>query len=1071
MNLLRKAERNHGKYCMIFRFCTRFFFSLILMCGYFGAMAQDIQISGVVKDVVGDPLIGVTVLVKGGTKGTSTDYNGFYNITAPADGTLVFSFVGMDTQEVKIGGSKKIDVTMTENGNYIDEVVVIGYGTVKKRDLTGSVSSVKSDDLNLAVVPSVAHALQGKAAGLVISQNSAQPGGGLDIRVRGEGSINGSKTPLYVVDGFPITELEQPSTTNERMVAGTQSVLNFINPSDIESIEVLKDASATAIYGSRAANGVVLITTKRGKEGRTVVSYSGSYSIQQYTDNYDVYNLKEWMNAMNTATWDLWMYENNVYPYGNRTLQEAVDSPKNGVAYKTLFTDEQIAAAGEGTDWIDLITRNGSVQQHNLSVQGGSKNTSFMMSLNYYDNRGIIENSGMKRYSAKINVDHVINKYFKTAVNITASRIANDNTQLGAEEYEKSGMIRAAVQMNPNIPAQDEDGNYPVNPQLPTQPNPASLLLNTDKGLMDRILANAYVTYEPIKDLVFKFSMGMDRAHQSRKTYMPKETLYGGLSDGIATISENDNEKYLIETTGSYVKEFNRYHRINAVLGWSAEFNKDSYVSAGNNGFITDAFLWNSLQSGEGTKQLASGGSENKIYSAFARVGYTFMDRYLLTATFRADGASVFARNHKWGYFPSVALAWNMAEEPFMESARPVVSMLKPRVSYGTVGNATGVTNNAFAAYYAQLAYNKQDNSQQTGVFLGRLENPDLKWETTKELNVGLDFALFNGRIGGTFEFFERRITDLLTDKPLNTYHELTFVSANIGTTGGRGFEFTLNTRNIVTKNFTWFSDITFSRVKNWWVEHTTDWKPSVYEGDNDPIRAIYSRKAIGIMQEGDEPPAAQPDLKPGQLIIEDLNGYLRDPETGNPVVRNGRFVLTGKPDGIIDDADNRLLGSSDPGFTIGFNNTFQYKGFDLNFNFYGSFDRVMMDPTRMAYGVSAWGMAQYGYNGLRCLDNRWMPDNPSTKNPSSFFSGSTYGYGDWFYEDAWYIRLQNITLGYTIPSTATTRKIFQNMRFHVDVNNAFVITPYGGLDPETDSYAAAYPNARTFTVGVDVKF
>ena len=1069
MNLLQKVERNHGKHSMKFRFCTRFFVSLILVCGYLGAMAQNIQISGVVKDVVGDPLIGVSVLVKGGTKGTSTDYNGFYTISAPADGTLVFSYVGMDTQEVKIGGSKKLDVTMTENGNYIDEVVVIGYGTVKKRDLTGSVSSVKSDDLNLAVAPSVAHALQGKAAGLVISQNSAQPGGGLDIRVRGEGSINGSKTPLYVVDGFPITELEQPSTTNERMVAGTQSVLNFINPADIESIEVLKDASATAIYGSRAANGVVLITTKRGKEGRTVVSYSGSYSIQQYTDNYDVYNLKEWMNAMNTATWDLWMYENNVYPYGNRTLQEAIDSPKNGVAYKLSFTDKQIAAAGEGTDWLDLITR--SVQQHNVSVQGGSKNTNFMMSLNYYDNRGIIENSGMKRYSAKINVDQVINKYFKTGVNITASRIANDNTQLGAEEYEKSGMIRAAVQMNPNIPAQDEDGNYPVNPQLPTQPNPASLLLNTDKGLMDRILANAYVTYEPIKDLVFKFSMGMDRAHQSRKTYMPKETLFGGLSDGIATISENDSEKYLIETTGSYMKEFNRNHRINAVVGWSAEFNKDYYVSAGNNGFITDAFLWNSLQSGEGTKQVASGGSENKIYSAFARVGYTFMDRYLLTATFRADGASVFARNHKWGYFPSVALAWNMAEEPFMEPARSVVSMLKPRVSYGTVGNATGVTNNAFAAYYAQLAYNKQDNSQQTGVFLGRLENPDLKWETTKEFNVGLDFALFDGRIGGTFEFFERRITDLLTDKPLNTYHDLTFVSANIGTTGGRGFEFTLNTKNIVTKDFSWFSDITFSRVKNWWVEHTTDWKPSVYEGDNDPIRAIYSRKAIGIMQEGDEAPAAQPDLKPGQLIIEDLNGYLRDPETGDPVVRNGRFVLTGKPDGIIDDADNRLLGSSDPGFTIGFNNTFRYKGFDLNFNFYGSFDRVMMDPTRMAYGVSAWGMAQYGYNGLRCLDDRWMPDNPSTKNPSSFFSGSTYGYGDWFYEDAWYIRLQNITLGYTVPSTATTRKIFQNMRFHVDVNNVFVITPYGGLDPETDSYAAAYPNARTFTVGVDIKF
>lgn len=1033
-------------------------------------MAQNVQVSGVVKDVVGDPLIGVSVLVKGGSKGTSTDYNGFYTISAPADGTLVFSYVGMDTQEVKVGGSKTLNVTMTENGNYIDEVVVIGYGTVKKRDLTGSVSSVKSEDLNLAVAPSVAHALQGKAAGLVISQNSAQPGGGLDIRVRGEGSINGSKTPLYVVDGFPITELDQPSTTNEKMDAGTQSVLNFINPSDIESIEVLKDASATAIYGSRAANGVVLITTKRGKEGRTIVSYSGSYSIQQYTDNYDVYNLKEWMNAMNTATWDLWMYENNVYPYGSRTLQEAIDSPKNGVAYKLSFTDKEIAAAGEGTNWLDLITRNGSVQQHNVSVQGGSQNTKFMMSLNYYDNKGIIRNSGMKRYSAKVNVDQTINKYFKTGVNITASRVDNDNTQLGAAEYEKSGMIRAAVQMSPNIPAQDENGNYPVNPQLPTQPNPASLLLNTDKGLMDRILANAYVTYEPIKDLMFKFSMGLDRAHQSRKTYMPKETLYGGLSDGIATISEADNEKYLIEATGNYNKEFNKNHRINAVLGWSAEFNKDYYVNAGNNGFITDAFLWNSLQSGEGTKQVASGGSENRIYSAFARVGYTFMDRYLLTATFRADGASVFARNHKWGYFPSVALAWNMAEEPFMAPTRSVISMLKPRVSYGTVGNATGVTNNAFAAYYAQLAYNKQDNSQQTGVFLGRLENPDLKWETTKEFNVGLDFALFDGRIGGTFEFFERRICDLLTDKPLNTYHDLTSVSANIGTTGGRGIEITLNTKNIVTKDFSWFSDITFSRVKNWWVEHTTDWKPSVYEGDNDPIRAIYSRQAIGILQVGDPVPESQPDLKPGQLIIADINGYLRD-EDGNPVVRDGRFILTGEPDGQIDDADMRLLGTSDPGFTIGFNNTFRYKGFDLNFNFYGSFDRVMMDPTRMAYGVSAWGMAQYGYNGLRSLDDRWMPDNPSTTNPSSFYTGSTYGYGDWFYEDAWYIRLQNITLGYTIPSTATTRKIFQNMRFHVDVNNVFLITPYGGLDPETDSYAAAYPNARTFTFGVDIKF
>ncbi|MDR0507011.1 MAG: TonB-dependent receptor [Dysgonamonadaceae bacterium] len=1036
-------------------------------------MSAQITVSGVVSDEKGDALIGVSVVEKGTDKGVVTDLDGHYSLTVESNATLVFSYIGYISQSIGLKNINekgyKLDVVLQEKVSNLDEVVVIGYGTVKKRDLTGAVSSIKASDIDLTASASIGHALKGKAAGLSVIQNSAQPGGGLDILIRGAGSVNASNTPLYIVDGFPIARLDQLGSNNDLLDAGTQGVLNFINPADIASIEILKDASATAIYGARAANGVVLITTKRGSEGKTSINYGFSYGIQKHSNIFDLYNLKEWMTARNNASWDRWMFENSVYPYGTKTLEQAMALPVNGLKYKLPYTDAQIENAGEGTDWIGLITRQGMIHQHNLSIQGGSAQTKFLLSFNYFDQQGIIKNSDLQRYTGKLNVDHTINDYLSVGVNLLASRTDNNNRALGNERYEKSGLLRAAVQMGPHIQAIDENGNYPLNPELGTQPNPYSLLNVKDVGRMDRILANSFLTVKPLKDLSVKLNAGMDIASQERNTYMPKSTLHGYQENGDASITQGVNEQYLLEATANYVKTVANEHKIGFLAGVSYEkFNsRNHYLS--NKDFITDAFEWKSMQSGTGAKSMSSSAEENKMQSFFTRINYTLLDRYLLTATFRADGASVFARNHKWGYFPSIAAAWNVTEESFMESLRSKLSILKARISYGQTGNSD-IGGNAFAAYYATPAWNMVDKNKIIGVFQNRLENPNLKWETTTETNIGLDFGVFGGRISGTLEFYNRVISDLLNYKDLNTYHDISRVIANIGKTQSRGFEATVNTKNIVGKNFNWDTDFTFSTYKDRWLERTGDWKPTVYQNVNDPIRAIYSRIGDHILQMGETPPASQPELLPGQIVIKDLDGYVRD-EFGDPVVENGRFLRTGKPDGIIDEADVQLLGTTDPGFIMGMNNRFRWKNFDFSFDLNGLFDRIMVDPTYMELGTSDEGIAQYGYNGLRILDKRWTPENPSDVYPSSFYTRSRYGYGDWFYQKAWFIRLQNVSLGYTIPLNPALKKAFENIRIYINANNLYVFTPYTGLDPETDVYTAAYPNARTYTFGIDIRF
>ncbi len=1045
---------------------TKIFSLFIAMMAFAITVNAQKTVTGKVTDPDGSPLSGVTVQVKSTANATTTNNRGQFSIAASASDVLLFTYVGYAVAEVT-AGTGNVNVSLSREDKALDDVVVVGYGTQRRRDLTGAVSSVKTKDLVISSGPEIGTMLKGKVAGLTIRQNSAQPGGGIDILVRGAGSVNASNQPLFVVDGFPISDLQQPESGG-RYSAGSQSILNSFNPNDIESIEVLKDASATSIYGSRAANGVILITTKRGVDGTPKVQYANNFSLQKYNTNvFDVLPLDEWMQVRNEAGQEQWDFDNGVMPYGTKTRAQAEANPVNGL-YKKLYTQNAINNVGRGTDWLDLVTRNGSTRQHNLTVSGGTKTTKYLLSGNLYDQSGIVQNSGFKRYSLRANIDQDINKYVKLGFNLTASRIDNKNSQLGGDQFENSGIIRAGIQQGPHILPIDENGNYPLNPQLALQPNPYSLLTITDESRIERVLINSFVDIMPVKDLVIKLKAGMDKGSTNRGSYLPTTTLHGALEQGRAQVANIDNNDYLLEATASYTKALAE-HRLNLLGGVSKQnFNRRGN-SSGSTGYITDAFLYNNLAAGAIQLPTISSGSKNVLASYFGRLNYSFKGKYLATFTVRTDGSSVFAKNNKWGTFPSAAVAWDVAQEPFFKSLGKVVSQLKFRVSYGQTGNAT-INSNAFAAYSAYPAWLSGSDVRLTGVSLSRLENPDLKWETTTGLNLGLDFSIFNGKVDGAIEVFDNVISDLLATKALNSYQQVNSIIANIGKTQSRGVEVTINTRNIQTTNFQWRTSFAFSKYKDNWKERAPDWKPSIYENEKDPIRAVYSRLSDGILQVGETKPASQPQLQPGMIKIRDVDGFQRD-GGGNPVVdANGRFIRTGAADGRIDDADTRLLGTSDPSAMIGLTNIISYKRLSLNFDFNGLFGRRIADPNHTAYGVSAYGVYSNGYNALRSVKERWTPTNPSTTQPSSFYGFSPYSVGDFFLQKAWFVRLQNVSLGYNLP-TQWAKNVFSVARLHVDAQNLFVISPYTGVDPETDSYTAAYPYIRTFTVGLNLTF
>lgn len=1031
---------------------------------------QTRKITGVVTDDMG-PVVGANVVQKGTSNGTTTDSEGKYSLDVPANATLVVTFIGYIPQEIAVKNQKVIHIRLKEDTQLLDEVVVVGYGTMKKKDLTGAVASVKMDDTPVGTVSSISHALAGKAAGLQVSTISAQPGGQSTFRIRGAASSDkAGNDPLIIIDGFPISDPGSLSSGNQYQDGNKDNILASINPNDIESIEVLKDASSTAIYGARAGNGVIIVTTKRGKSGAAKVQYSGSASVQNISKSYEMLDAAGFMKATNNYYREQWLKDNGIGVYGGKSVSEAANP------FVPTYTDAQIANPSHNTDWFDEISRLGFQTSHNLSVSGGTENTKYLISGNYFKQDGVIKNNAMERYSARVNLDQKLSKYVKMGVNLNVSRNLYDNVPLGDGANENAGILVSAAQYNPLLPVRNEDGSYATNSDATFLPNPVSLLDISDKTIKERVLGNIFFEVEPIKDLRLRANLGIDRNYQKRKQYLPTTTLYGAKENGSAYIAQADHSDYLMELTANYTKQLGE-HNFTVLAGHSYQLFDSESLAAGNNDFLIDGFLYNNLGAGNAKKpRVGSSASKDRMASFFGRINYSFKDRYLLTATLRADGSSNFAENNRWGYFPSVAAGWRFTEEDFMRPLTRVISNGKLRLSYGQTGNAN--VGNKAQSFYAVGYNNIFGGSTYKGVYLDQMGNPDLKWETTTEWNVGLDLGFFNNRLNVTAEYFHKVVSDLLNDRTLLSYNEVNKIVANVGKTQSQGFELTINTTNMRTKDFEWTSDLTFSLYRDRWKERDPSWKPNAYVQYDGPIRYYAGYLSDGLVQPG-ETVKHMPGAIAGQVKIKDIDGFLYDDNGNIRYDDNGKPMKSGQADGKLDDADKVVYGGSDPGYLFGFNNTLRWKNFDLNVYFYGQFDKLYAGSYKKAWISNNLNDLYRGYNQPVSISDVWSNDNPNGKMPGYFQKNSSYGTGDYYYEKTWFIRCRNITLGYNIPVN-TGKRLLSNVRVYLDVNNPFIITPYTGLDPETDISSAssspsslqwAYPNVRTYSIGLDITF
>lgn len=1026
------------------------------------------RIRGVVKDVNGEPIIGANVVVKGSpSNGTITDLNGNFDLSVASNATLQISYIGYNTQELFVGKKTDFNVVLKEDTELLEEVVVVGYGTMKKKDLTGAVASVKMDDAPVGTVSTISHALAGKAAGLQVNTISAQPGSGSTFRIRGAASVNAGNDPLIIIDGFPVSPTDESKIQTGKYDSGSSdNILASINPNDIESIEVLKDASSTAIYGARAGNGVIIITTKKGKTGAPKVTYSGTASVQTMAAKYEMLSAKDFMIQSNRYALEEWRRSNGIGIYGGKSEAEAA-SP-----YTPYYTDAEIANPAYNTDWFKEITRTGFQTQHNLSVNGGTETTKYLLSGNFFKQNGVVKNNDMDRYTARVNVEQKVSKYVNLGVNMTLSRNTTNNVPLGAGQNENASIMVAAAQFSPILPVRDENGEYVLNSQAAFLPNPVSLLEITDKTVKERMLGTAYIEIKPIEELTLKGNFGIDRNYQKHSVYMPKTTLYGQKTGGQANIAQYDKSDYLMELTANYTKRFGD-HNLNALVGYSFQRFTDESLSAGNSQFLIDGFLYNNLGAGAYPKpSVGSSASKSEMASFFGRINYSYKDRYLLTATMRADGASNFAKNNRWGYFPSVALGWRFTEEEFMQPLTSVVSNGKLRVSFGQTGNSN--IGNRAVSYYSTGNNNEFGGTESVGVYLSQMGNTDLKWETTTEWNVGLDLGFFNNRLNVTAEYFHKVVSDLLSERSLLSFQEVSTIAANIGETQSQGFELTINSTNFNTKDFSWNTDFTFSFYRDKWKTRDESWKPSAYSVYDSPIRYQYGYLSDGLIQPG-ETVDWMPGAIPGQVKIKDINGYVYNEDGSVKVDQYGIPLKSGKPDGKLDDADKVIYGSSDPGYLLGLNNTFRWKNFDLNIYFYGQFDMLNSGSYKDLWLTGASGMTGIvnmyrGYNMPVSAKDVWTSDNQSAVRPGYFQDKSTWGIGDYYLQKSWFIRCRNITLGYTIPVNQG-RNILSNVRVYFDVNNPFMITPYDGLDLETDNSVWAYPNVRSFSLGIDITF
>lgn len=931
---------------------------VVLMCMLpFGLHAQNITIKGTVSAADG-PIIGATVKVKGAQGGVVTDFDGNYSISAQSNATLVFSYVGYVTKEVKVGGKRLIDVTLEEDETLLNEVVVVGYGTMRKSDLTGAVTQVDNKAFEKSVSTSIDQVLQGRAAGVQIQANTGTPGGSSTIRIRGTNSLNASSQPIFVIDGV-IIDSDGGDDGNSNPLAG-------INPSDILTMDILKDASATAIYGSRkASNGVIMITTKRGKSGEATLTYDGYVGWQQMPRKLDVLNLRQ-------------------YAEHNNDIADAQIKTHSG----TFLRPELL---GSGTDWQEELFKTAFMTNHSISLTGGSEKTTYAISAGYLYQNGIAISTSFKRQTIRGNVDTELKKWLKGGISFSLS----DSKQ----EMEKNwDIINTALRSQPSVAVRNAEGGYD-GPDDQWMPENAVALaeIKTNYAKRTNFRINTYLETIFMKGLSFKTELSVDYNLNKTKTYTPDYTF------GVKESSQrdgawykNDSKYWSWRNILTYTGTIAQKHNINAMIGQEMSHNYWENMSASNQGYLSNSVI--DLRAGERTgNNVNIDGYQNNtsLFSYFGRVLYNFDDRYLVTATLRRDGSSKFADGNRWGWFPSAAFAWRASQENFLKDNK-VINNLKLRLGWGTTGNQ----NVQDWAYQAMLA--NYTTPWGVGVLNANNANPDLKWETTYSTNIGFDLSLFNSRIDLVFDWYYKKTNDLLMmlDLPAflgsgagsnEAYGTATNPWGNIGSLRNTGIEITLNTVNIENKNFQWRSNFVFSLNRNKVLSLDSDSGslPQTLQIGSDvatvtntvvgkPIGQFWGYKVIGRFDKPEDfyYRDAEGNVKP--VALPKGASMATSPTSGGVFI--GDYIYEDiNNDGVIDDSDQTFIGNPEPKFTWGFGNTFSYKGFDLSIQFSGSYGNKIMNYQRRFLDITGATSNQLTTVLDYAVWRRLMPKVPMT--------------------------------------------------------------------------------------------
>lgn len=1012
------------------------FITLLCVLPLFGSMAQSVKIEGSVRDSQTDELLpGVNVMVKGSSVGAMTNIDGAFSITVQKSSVLEFSFIGYEKQEYEVKGNAKIQVELNPVGIAMDEVIVVG-ASMKKSDLTGSVARVTDKTLQQIPTADLNTALQGKVAGVFI-QNSAKPGEAASIKIRGNNSIQYGTSPIYVIDGLLVDQ-----------------GFEMLNPNDIATIDVLKDASATAIYGARGANGVVVITTKKGQKGKARVTYDGWYGSQSFSKEMPLINgsqlhdlrVEAYINEFNNTT--------NLPP-ARREKYIKDNFLSTTVPPNTIFTEDEMEAylSGKTYNWLDAVTQNAYQQNHAVSFSGAGDKGSYFMSFNYNQQEGLMKNVSYERYTGKINLDQMVKPWLKVGTNTTfvyqvGHPVADDNT------------FPVALRADPLLPISGEYWYMKYGTEESQSNNNPIRDLNVVRDANQaRLMSSNFININPIKGLDIRSTFSIDYMSKEDYTYYSTETTqsYKASADGQAKHRKDKMLNWQWDNTVSYKTLIKEKHRISAVLGANMSYYSQNWNSLDVKGFGNDFFSYKAI-AGASKKEDFGVNSDFGTYSmasVFLRAGYVYDSRYYVTFTGRYDGSSKFGTNNKWGFFPSVSASWNITGEEFMQSQN-VINNLRLRVGYGLAGNQN-IPNYGYQTLYDVRA------TLGTSALInwGRYGNPDLRWEKQKQINVGLDYGMFNDRLSFTLDLFHIDNEDLLmtiSKSPSSGYLDQL---ANVGTLRNRGIEFSINATPIRTKDWNWNIGFNISADRN---------KIIKLDGQAQEIYKLGGMSNNEIQTEG--------NLFVGEslntiymylfdrIIQESDMDYVNSLELGSRTAQPGDILpLDRDHNGIINDKDRTVVGVKDPKFYGGIHTTVSWKGLELTL--VGNY----------SYGAKK---TSFLYNSLVTSDgrsaahkdilNRWTPENTNTLIPRAYHAFSGFGYGSTSLclQDASFFRLSSATLAYTFPRKLINKIYLDNLRIYFTGSNLFTATKYKGFDPETGDW---YPNTRMYVVGLNISF